>query len=106
MSQLTRGAERRLMYVENKSGEIDGVDARIGWVSFSKTGLTIYYRNRSLKSLKGGGVAGNYFCESTGEEYWVSGRKKRGSNVHWAESASVHIDEDAIEEFQRIKSAL
>ncbi len=43
-SQLTRGAARRLMYIENKDGEIDGVAARIGWVEFSKTGRTVFYR--------------------------------------------------------------
>lgn len=62
MSQLTRGEERPLMYLENKNGEIDGYDARIGWVTFSKTGKTIYYRGRSLARIKGGGVLGNYFC--------------------------------------------
>lgn len=30
------------MYIENKQGLIEGVDACIGWVSFSKTGKTIY----------------------------------------------------------------
>lgn len=105
MSQLTRGEERRLMYLENKDGEIDGYVARIGWVTFSKTGRTIYYRSRSLARLKGGGVSGNYFCEATHQEYWISGIKKRGSNVHWAESASVHIDEDAIEEYAKQRTS-
>lgn len=77
MSQLTRGEERRLMYLENKDGEIDGYDARIGWVTFYKTGRTIYYRGRSPARLKGGGVSGNYFCENTHQEYWISGIKKR-----------------------------
>lgn len=93
------------MYLENKDGEIDGYDARIGWVTFSKTGRTIYYRGRSLARLKGGGVSGNYFCENTHQEYWISGIKKKGSNVHWAESASVHIDEDAIEEYVKQRNS-
>lgn len=105
MSQLTQGKERRLMYVENKEGEIDGFRARIGWVTFSKTGKTIYYRNRSLARLKGGGVAGNYFCEETQEEYWVSGVKKNGSNMHWAESVSLHIDDDASDEYATLKNS-
>ena len=104
MSQLTKGKETRLMYIENKNGVIDGYDACIGWVTFSKTGNTIYYRDISLARIKGGGVSGNYFCEETGDEYWVSGIKKRGSNVHWAESASVHIDDDAIDEYYSIRS--
>lgn len=32
-NQLTRGEERRLMYVENKNGDIGGVHGRIGWVN-------------------------------------------------------------------------
>jgi len=57
------------MYVENKSGEIDGVAGRIGWVTFSRSGLTVYYRGRKLQRLKGGGVSGNHFDSETGEEY-------------------------------------
>jgi hypothetical protein len=30
------------MYVECKAGSLNG-SARIGWVTFSKTGLSIYY---------------------------------------------------------------
>jgi hypothetical protein len=98
MSQLTKNQKRRIMYVENKStGE-----ARIGWVTFSKTGKTVYYQNKTLKRLKGGGVSGNYFCEDTLDEYWVSGVKKRGSNAHWAEPVKVIIDDDAKEEYEKI----
>ncbi|WP_250459355.1 hypothetical protein [Microbulbifer litoralis] len=105
MSQLTRGNERRLMYIENKEGDIDGHKARIGWVTFSKTGRTIYYRGRLLARAKGGGVLGNYFCEDSGAEYWVSGVKKRGSNAHWAEPVSVFVDEDATEEYEKQKNS-
>jgi len=92
------------MYVENKESDIDGHGARIGWVSFSKTGLSLYYRDMTLKRMKGGGIRGNYYCEETNEEFWVSGIKKRGSNTHYAESTDVHIDEDAIEEYEAICS--
>ncbi len=93
------------MYVENKDGDIDGVSARIGWVEFSQSGLSVYYRGRTLKRAKGGGVSGNHYDDETGEEYWVSGVKKRGSNAHWAESVDIAIDEDAKEEYERIKKA-
>jgi len=73
MSQLTQGQNQRLMYVENKEGDIDGHPARIGWVRFSKSGRSIYYRDKVLKRMKGGGVSGNYYCEDTGEEYWKKG---------------------------------
>jgi len=101
-NQLTKGENRRVMYIENKDGDIDGVDARIGWVTFSKSGRSVYYRGKTLKRAKGGGIVGNHFDEETGEEYWVSGIKKRGTNTHWAESASVEVDEDAMEEYERI----
>jgi len=101
-NQLTKGEKRRVMYVENKNGSIDGIDARIGWVTFSKSGRSVYYRGKTLKRAKGGGISGNHFDEETGEEYWVSGIKKRGSNAHWAESASIVVDDDAKEEYESI----
>jgi hypothetical protein len=102
-TQLTRGLSRRVMYVENKDGDIDGVSARIGWVSFSKTGKSVYYRGRTLS--KANGISGNFLDADSGDEYWISGIKKRGSNVHWAEAVNVEIDEDAQEEYLRLKSA-
>ena len=104
MSQLQQGQSRRVMYIENKEGDIDGYSARIGWVTFSRSGRSIYYRDRELKRIKGGGVSGNYYCDATGEEYWVSGVKRRGSNAHWAEKVSLHIDEDAVAEYESIRS--
>jgi hypothetical protein len=104
-TQLNRRLTRRLMYVENKDGTLDGVNGRIGWVTFSKTGQTVYYRGRSLQKTSRG-TRGNFFDTETGEEYWVSGVKKRGSNTHWAESnISVEIDPDALEEYRALRSA-
>ena len=91
------------MYMENKDGTIDGVNARIGYVTFSKTGSTVYYRGREL--VKAQGVRGNFLDVETREEYWISGVKKRGSNVHWAESASVSVDEDAVAEYSALKAS-
>ena len=103
-NQLTRGNSTRVMYVENKDGEIDGFAARVGWVRFSKSGRSVYYRERTLQRASGGGAKGNHFDTETGEEYWISGIKKRGSNTHWAESTKVVVDEDAKEEFERLVS--
>lgn len=102
-NQLTRGQKRRVMYVENKHGQIDGARARIGWVTFSKTGQSVHYRGRTLS--KANGISGNFIDVENRHEYWISGIKKRGSNVHWAESASVVIDDDAVEEYRKLKSA-
>ncbi len=101
-NQLTKGESRKVMYVENKDGAIDGADARIGWVTFSKSGLSVYYKGKTLSRLKGGGVRGNHFDEETGDEYWVSGIKKRGSNAHWAEATRIQVDSDASEEYERL----
>jgi hypothetical protein len=102
-TQLNRGLSRRLMYIENKYGDTDGAGARIGWVTFSKTGQTVYYRGKSLSKMKGRGVRGNFFDQDTGDEYWVSGVKKRGSNVHWAEKISVVIDPDALDAYRAMR---
>lgn len=89
------------MYVENKDGDIDGVPGRIGWVTFSKTGNTVYYRGRELRRMKRG-IRGNFYDVGTVEEYWVSGVKRDRSDAHWAESVAVEVDEDASEEYERL----
>ena len=90
------------MYVELKSGFGDSGPASIGWVDFSKTGRSIYYRGRRLKRLKGGGVSGNFVDVETGDEYWVSGVKKNGQDRHWAGSGAVDVDLDAHTEYRRL----
>ncbi len=90
------------MYVENKDGNIDEYAAHIGWVTFSKSGKTVYFQGKALSRIKGGGISGNHFDGETGEEYWISGIKKRGSNSHWAKPTSIKIDEDARDEYERI----
>jgi Ca2+-dependent lipid-binding protein len=54
--------------------------------------------------VKANGVSGNFLDVETREEYWISGVKKRGSNVHWAESASVKIDDDAATAYRELKA--
>lgn len=104
-NQLTKGENRRVMYIENKDGMIDDHVAHIGWVSFSKTGKTVYYQDKVLHRIKGGGVSGNHIDETSGHEYWVSGIKKHGANTHWAKPVSVKIDVDAKDEYLRILGA-
>ena len=60
------------MYIEQKTGEgADGISgpARIGRVTFSKSGKSLYYRGRTLKTLAGRGFKANYFDVDTGEEF-------------------------------------
>lgn len=102
MSQLTRGQKHRLMYIENKEGDIDGAQARIGWVEFSRSGRSIYYRGRELARIKGGGVSSNYMDIETGDEYWVSGVKKNGQDAHWAKRVEVKVDDDALADYSQM----
>jgi hypothetical protein len=84
----------RIMYIEFKGDDISG-DARIGRVTFSKTGRTIYYAGKELRLCKG--YKYNCYDNKTGEEYWVSGCKKDGSDRLY--SGTVEIDKDVAEEY-------
>ena len=59
----------------------------------------MYFNGKALKRLSGGGVAGNHFDIGTGDEYWVSGVKKRGVNRHWAGSGAIMIEASAVTEY-------
>src|SRR5690348_14606286 len=100
-TQLTRGHRTRMMYVELKSGHRDNGPAWIGRVTFSKSGRSIFHRGRELVRIKGG-VSGNYMDVQTGEEFWVSGVKRNGSNRHSAGSGSIQIDEDVRAEYEAL----
>ena len=106
IDQRTRGLPRRLMYVENRNGGlIDGCPARIGWVTFSKTGKTVYYRDLELASIGSSGILGNFMYAATREEYWISGVKKHGSNNHPKEgSVRTEIDADALDAYQSLRA--
>lgn len=86
------------MYIESKARGLTG-DARIGRVSFSKTGRTLYYRGRAFQSLRGTGFKANYYDIATEEEYWISGPRKDGADRLYGEPLPVEIDEDVREEY-------
>lgn len=91
----------RIMYIENKSGSLNG-PARIGRVRFSKTGKTLSYGGRTLRSLKGSGFKANYYDIDSGEEFWISGPRKDGQDrLYPGSSQPVEIDEDVAEEYWR-----
>jgi hypothetical protein len=60
----------RIMYIESKATGLNG-PARIGRVTFNRTGRTLYYRGQSFQSLKGSGFKANYRETETGEDYWM-----------------------------------
>ena len=90
----------RIMYIECKAGGLTG-PARIGRVTFSRTGCTLYYRGQRFQSLKGAGFKSNYFDVDTGEDYWISGPKRDGSDRLYGERVPIEIDDDVREEYWR-----
>jgi hypothetical protein len=86
----------RIMYIECKADALSG-PARIGRVSFSKTGKTVYYGGRKLQTLSGHGFKANYFDVENGDHYWISGCKKRGGDRLYP--GLIEIDEDVREEY-------
>jgi hypothetical protein len=86
------------MYIESKADGLTG-PARIGRVTFSKTGRTIYYRGLVLRTLRGAGFKSNYIDVATGDKYWVSGPKRDGSDRLYGERIPVEIDDDVREEY-------
>lgn len=90
------GHKTRIMYIEDKSGGIVG-NARIGRVTFSKTGQSLYYNGKTFKSLNGQGFKSNYYEVETKDEYWISGCKKDGTDALY--SNKVEIDDDVWEEY-------
>ncbi|MGA2216955.1 MAG: hypothetical protein ABSG51_02665 [Terracidiphilus sp.] len=104
----------RIMYIEYKGGgfrkdkfgnTILGWDtvlhgsARIGRVTFTRTGTTLNYRGKSFQSLKGSGFKANYFDVETGEQYWISGPRRDGTDRLYKSDWPVEIDEDVREEY-------
>ena len=87
------------MYIERKAGGLEG-EARIGRVTFSRTGRTLYYRGKTFQSLKGSGFKSNYYDVETGEDYWISGPKRDGTDrLYHGKTPPVEIDEDVREEY-------
>jgi hypothetical protein len=86
----------RIMYIEFKGDGIVG-PARIGRVTFSKSGKSIHYKGKTFETLKGRGFKANYFDLDTAEHYWISGCRKDGMDALY--STVVEIDEDVLEEY-------
>ena len=55
----------RIMYIESKADGLTG-PARIGRVTFSKTGRTLHYRGDAFRSLKGAGLEKPRVCQRSG----------------------------------------
>jgi hypothetical protein len=84
------------MYIESKAESLDG-SARIGRVTFSKTGCTIYYKGRAFG--KGSGFKSTHFEVETGDPYWISGPHRDGEDRLYPSNIPVEIDDDVREEY-------
>jgi hypothetical protein len=86
----------QIMYIERKDDGVTGA-ARIGRVTFSKSGRTLYYRGQTFSSCQGAGFKCNYFDAETEIGYWISGCKKDGRDRLYP--GTFEIDEDVREEY-------
>jgi hypothetical protein len=86
------------MYIEDKSEALNGA-ARIGRVTFSKSGRSVTYRGRTFLRV-GSGYKYNFIDAETGEHFWISGPRKDGADRLYPQSAApVEIDADVAEEY-------
>jgi hypothetical protein len=88
----------RIMYIESKAGGLVG-PARIGRVTFSKTGATLHYAGKSFQSLKARGFKSNYYEIESAEPYWISGPRKDGQDSLYATNVAPEVDEDVQDEY-------
>lgn len=88
----------RIMYIERKAGSLVGT-ARIGRIQFNRNKRSIFYRTQVFRRIVGGGFKSNYVDEATGEDYWISGPKKRGGDRMYGSALPVEIDEDIRQEY-------
>ena len=86
----------RIMYIEFKGDDVSG-PARIGRVTYSRSGKSISYRGQEFQKLQSRGFKANYFDRATMERYWISGCKKKGEDRLYP--GIVEIDADAREEY-------
>ena len=93
-------AKTRIMYIEDKSEGLDG-PARIGRVTFSKSGRSIHYGDRTFQSLDGSGFKANFFDVESGDHFWISGPRKDGADRLYGGSKPVEIDADVEREYWR-----
>ena len=92
--------KREIRYIELKTGYNDNGPAWIGLVASSVSGRTLYFQNKAFQRVCG--AAGNYIDIETGDEYWISGLKKTGSNRHWAGNGKIQLDRTLVNDYLRI----
>ena len=87
----------QLMYIELKTGYSDDGPAWIGFVKTSKTGNTIYFNDHAFQ--KQTGYYSNYVDIENGDEYWISGVKRTGSNRHPCGRGVILVESRAVKAY-------
>jgi hypothetical protein len=87
------------MYIEDKSAGLNG-PARIGRVSFSKSGRSYEYGGRRFLKC-GSGYKYNCIEEETGAHFWISGPRKDGDDRLYISRMPIEIDPDVHDEYWR-----
>lgn len=90
--------QRKLVYVELKSGYDDDGPAWIGYGVYNRTGKTLYFNGIAFRKAQG--ISGNYFSDS--DEYWVSGIKKNAEHRYPWGKGKIQIDKDAVAEYKEL----
>ena len=89
---------QKLRYVEQCSGYNHNGPAWIGYVEESKSGQTVYFNGRRFRRAHGGFGPGNHAEVGSGQPYWISGVKRRGTNRHWAGTGKIMVQAEAVSE--------
>jgi hypothetical protein len=95
---VASGVESQIMYIELTGPGHRTEWARIGRVTFSKTGKTIYYDGRCLLGM---GRAW-YRDEQSGDRFWIQRARPDGMDrfgKHKRGSLPIAIDEDVRQEY-------
>jgi hypothetical protein len=90
----------RLKYIEYLGTNLD-FEPRIGRVTFSKKGLTIYYQGKSFQAAKAGAQKGNFIELESGEPFWIANPKRGGSDRLDGSGEAVMLDDNVRAEYWR-----
>ncbi|MGB3754655.1 MAG: 1-deoxy-D-xylulose-5-phosphate synthase [Parerythrobacter sp.] len=88
------------MYIEDKSEGLNG-PARIGRVTFSKSGRSVHYAGRTFLKVASG-YKYNHIAEDNGDHFRISGPRKDGADRLYPQSSvPIEVDEDVALEYWR-----
>jgi hypothetical protein len=59
----------------------------------------VYYGGRRFETLRGRGFKANYVDVESGDDYWISGCRRDGTDRLYGERTPVEIDEDVRVEY-------